>query len=132
MTLEKLDMLETLTRARELLARDGWIQGTYAVQEADGITCKRCAYGALEGFATVTDNALRNDLGNYPIRMQVIPDPHALGLLSDAMYEIHDPADTHSLSRGIANWNDTVGRTEQQVLAAFDKAIEKAREEQAA
>lgn len=128
MTVEKLGTLETLTRARDLLARDGWIQGTYAVQQEDGITCKRCAYGALEAWTTIPDENLRDAYGSYPIRIQVMPGSRALELIRDAMYQIHDPREG-TFTRGIANWNDAEGRTEEQVLQAFDKAIEMAREE---
>ncbi len=100
---------EILTEARSLITDpDNWTQGSYA-KDAEGVavsiwsnkaTCW-CALGALYSFN------------------------------EDALLDI--PADTlntlrpHILSQGIVTFNDN--HTHEEVLAAFDKAIEGCKEE---
>ena len=124
---EELGTVETLTRARDLLQAEGWTQREYVRRQPDG-TCKRCAYGALEGWhEDEPEDPDYYDRGR--VTTAVRADEHAVHLLRLAMYEIHTPKQTLFSAGGVASWNDADGRTKEQVLAAFDKAIEMVREE---
>lgn len=97
------DVIETLKKARDLIAREGgWTQGAYA-RDAAG---SACSIGAnAQCFCT---------LG-------------ALRLASDGDRDLARAAaaalrDRHSMV-WIDDWNDTPGRTQAEVVALFDAAI---------
>ena len=94
-----------LRAAAEVLRRDGWRQGDY-VQFPNGACC---ATGA--------------------IRKAVYGDPWIAGYLSGraerAVLSVVDPGG-HSLPW----WNDTPGRTADEVIAALEAAAERAEAEQ--
>lgn len=93
---------EYLTKASNLLNEKGWTQGAMAkdingqsvYSESPYAVCY-CAAGAI--FATVPPNKSRSELVN---------------LVRDAVN-----------ARSLVEWNDLPGRTKEEVLAAFDKAI---------
>lgn len=94
---------ERLIAARDLVAK-GWTQGVYARDANDRYTpyggpnaCKFCASGAV---AHVTD-----------IFLQSFED--ALTLLKRAID-----------GKAVVPWNDASERTQAEVVAAFDRAIE--------
>jgi hypothetical protein len=84
-------------RARELIIRDGWTQ-----DQARDHHGRRCAGQAIEDAWMVTEDALS--------RTEAIKAMHAvIG------------------SECIPHWNDQEGRTYVEVVAAFDRAIERLR-----
>lgn len=95
---------EILAEARELIAK-GWTQGTPA-RNADGDDC-----GVYESEAQCfcSLGALWRAAGG-------------IGVAVDAANALRAGA-TGSLASSISFWNDAPGRTQAEVLAAFDKAI---------
>lgn len=101
-----MSIVQVLTEARSMIEK-GWTQGWFA-KTADGERVLEknpkavcwCMAGAY--WATAPDWSARND---------------AEGFLRQATGD-----------ESITNWNDTPGRTQQEVLAAYDKAIELAKE----
>ena len=92
-------VVETLVAARALIEH-GWCQGDYRVGECV------CSYGALQ-------QAINGDAEDCTITAL---DVEATAFLKQAM---------NCLS--VVSWNDARGRTQADVLAAFDHAIELAR-----
>lgn len=90
---------EILVAARELIAK-GWVQGTSRKTNDDGSLCY-CATGAI-----------------YEAEKRGTPET------LDAEYALI--AAIGSLD--IVAWNDAAGRTKAEVVAAFDRAVELARE----
>lgn len=101
---------EILKAAREKVAA-GWTQGENARDEdgnpvGAGAAACWCAYGAIDAATP------REGLGYaefYRVR-------------SDAMLILRDAIGLPGTNR-IADWNDAPGRTQAEVLAAFDRAI---------
>jgi hypothetical protein len=102
--------LETLIRARQILAEDGWCQGVLADHRG-----RVCAIGAL---------LKGHDLPWQDDRSQIIP---AVGVLVGANQL--PPAVEHGYSPeallqiSVVNWNNAEGRAKEEVLDAFDRAI---------
>ncbi len=110
-----VDVVEVLTKARERL-RGRWYQGFYYDERLDFEgdwydTCRVCALGA--------------------VRWAVAGSPHVDAITLRHEVDIYKAARllTKTLSDGlwITAFNDAKGRTEDEVLAAFDKAIELAK-----
>ena len=99
-----------LTKAREILTpKKNWTQGTMARNSEGYMTLLRneeavcfCALGAVE--------RAYYDLAGW--------DPSA------APQEVFDPLYEAVGEGGVALWNDRPSRTHEEVLAAFDRAIE--------
>lgn len=119
-TIKRLTAVETLTEARDLLINEGWTQGIYFEVLDDSGVCHRCAMGALRQYDTDDES------------------PHAIAtmdvqnILLQAMRQVSNdhPDGPEYDFLSVIEWNDTVGRTKEQVIEAFNKAIElaKARE----
>ena len=107
MTLQKV-VKETLQRTREIIDEQGWIQGAYQHRSAG-----YCVLGAL-GKASWQQMAL------------MIP---AKDLIWDTIEEQYprDPTKMRGYV-GVAGWNDSPGRTKDEVLAVLDKTILKLEE----
>ena len=114
-------VVEALRKSRKNI-KDGWTQGSFA-RTASGITTdpsspeavEWCAYGAI--FA----------------RLDFQQDAH--WLLSKAVWKIEnnikpDQEDISIPTITVVAWNDQKGRTKEQVLAAFDLAIELAQKKE--
>jgi hypothetical protein len=101
--------LETLIRARQILAEDGWCQG--ALRDHRG---RVCAIGALMMGCVLP----------WGDRSQILP---AVGVLAEANQL--PPADDHPyppearLQISVVRWNNAADRTKEEVLDAFDRAI---------
>jgi hypothetical protein len=132
-TRRHLTVLTALRLGRALLLTDGWTQKHYAqlveVKDDGQTVCKRCAYGALEGW-TIDGN------GHYDTT--IAANSEAMKYLKRAMYSVDNTSGFVSYQEsykedweaiGVAQWNDVEGRTAEQVIAAFDKAIELAEAE---
>lgn len=130
-TRRQLSALTALRLGRTLLLTDGWTQKHYAElvsRREDGeAVCKRCAYGALEGW-TIDEYGTYNTTVGY--------NDEASKYLKQAMFSVDDSSagfvglkEYGWESIGIAQWNDVEGRTAEQVIKAFDKAIELAEAE---
>jgi hypothetical protein len=108
---------DKLREARALIER-GWTQGEFAldakgeeIESPDQTPTCFCALGAISQAA----------LG--------YPDPDAEDFVSNAkpfedVSTVLAQALGFRFSHEIAKWNDRLGRTQAEVLAAFDKAIE--------
>jgi hypothetical protein len=103
--------LETLIRARQILAEDGWCQGVLWDHRG-----RVCAIGAL---------LKGRDLPWQYDRSPILP---AVGVLVEANQL--PPANEHGyfpealLQISVVKWNNAEGRTKEEVLDAFDRAIE--------
>lgn len=108
-------VLEELMEARALIAK-GWVQGTMATQTGspwDGLRFTAyCMLGALEKAHGGIVAYRKMDQSHYE------PVVHALaaGLPAD-FYGVGNPPGF------IVTFNDSTGRTQQEVLAVFDRAI---------
>jgi hypothetical protein len=100
---------EVLQKAREILTPPGaWTQGQFA-RNADGVGCSEyrdeavcfCAVGALHRAAWRVNSA--PEWYYDALRALIAVVGHSIG-----------------------SWNDAEGRTQAEVLAAFDKAIDAA------
>lgn len=115
---KQLSDLDTLKNGLRLLIQDGWTQGDYVkpVLDADGQieSCKRCAYGALEEWNLKPDGVFT---------CSAIAGIGARNLLKQAMFDV-DSAGFVPGRMNIAVWNDKDHRTEAQVIAAFERAID--------
>jgi hypothetical protein len=102
--------LENLIRARQILAEDGWCQGVLWDDRG-----RVCAIGAL---------LKGHDLPWQDDRSQILP---AVGVLVEANQLA--PAVEHGYSPeallqiSVVTWNNAEGRTKEEVLDAFDRAI---------
>lgn len=117
-TIKRLTAVETLTEARDLLINEGWTQGIYFEVLDDSGVCHRCAMGALRQY----------DKEDHP---HVIATLEVRDILLAAMREVdNDAGDGVLCFLSVIQWNDHPGRTKEQVIEAFNKAIElaKARE----
>ncbi len=88
-----------LMRAAKHLVQRGWAQGDKAVFDPDGGYCIATACIEACEAARIPGHQIHNDM--------VLLFKHANGIVMP-----------------VADWNDAPDRTEEDVLAAFDKAIE--------
>lgn len=88
-----------LTEARRLIAEVGWCQGQYRHYDSDGPSRMPIAYCAVGAISSATPFG-SHDVGAYELLRSTVGE--------------------------ITIWNDEQGRTKEQVLEAFDKAIERA------
>jgi hypothetical protein len=104
--------LETLIRARQILAEDGWCQGVLWDHRG-----RVCAIGALlKGGGLPWEDDRRS----------ILP---ALGVLIEANQlppedDPRLPTPEARLQISVVRWNNAAGRTKEEVLDAFDRAIE--------
>ena len=99
------EILETLTKARQLLLDKEWTQGCFG-REASGKACMtidpKCSAYSMEG-------ALRAATLVYPVRWAC----------EDVLAEcIPIKSSVH-----LYGWNDAEDRTKEQVIAVYDRAI---------
>ena len=110
-----MDVVEVLEKAKERL-RGHWCQGTYAMRD-DGSQCPTLTPGCrVRAHGAIMSLYLP---GERPAKVG------AVELLNEATKQISGGQYTHAPS-----YNDTEGRTEEEVLALFDKAIELAKAEE--
>jgi hypothetical protein len=103
-------ILQILKNARNLLKKKGWTQGANACNERGtevGYTAENAATFCARGAVWHVDE------GNDEAATR------ALALLSSCTIS----------NLGLISWNDSPGRTKEEVLALFDRAIEKAEKE---
>jgi hypothetical protein len=102
--------LETLIRARQILAENGWCQGVLWDHRG-----RVCAIGAL---------LKGHDLPWQDDRSQILP---ALGVLAEANQlapAVERGCSPEALLQiSVVTWNNAEGRTKEEVLDAFDRAI---------
>lgn len=91
-----------LVNAKKLLEKVGWVQGTYTKFENDTII-GHCAAGAIFNAFNALDLPTSDPL--YQARQRF---NQVVGISADA----------------ISRWNDQPTRTKEEVLAAFDRAIQ--------
>lgn len=112
-SIKHLSTVETLTEARDLLVNEGWTQGVYFEVLDDSGVCHRCAMGALRQYD-------EQDHSHAVATMEV------QDILLAAMRQVDndhpDGEDYDFLS--VIGWNDVDGRTKEQVIEAFNLAIE--------
>ena len=102
-------------KAAELIERDGWHQGEYIDVTREGIVIGRCMVGALRCAANpALDRHLEEDCME-PVFDEVLDQLiEELGLTPAA-----EPEGQDDLVEAVASWNDYVGRSGQQVVAAL-------------
>jgi hypothetical protein len=120
-----LGSIDALVNAKQLLVAYGWGQNGYAKIKPDPISeedCTRCLLGALEGWTIYQD-------GSYDTT--VTPERRVLDFVNRAIHErdVSLIDFVRGASTSIIAWNDTEGRTEEEVLAVLDRAIELAEAE---
>lgn len=117
--LKRLTVVQALTEARDLLVSEGWTQGIYFEVLDDSGVCHRCAMGALRQY----------DKEDHP---HAVATMEVQDILLAAMRQVSNdhPDGPEYDFLSVIGWNDAVGRTKEQVIEAFNKAIElaKARE----
>lgn len=116
-------VVERLEKAKTRIIDDGWYQGDYIESYQEGSKCKVCPLGAIENWRW-EDRLLRYDSAS---RNQDVVD--ARYFLERAMREI-EVVETGPSGRFIPFWNDKPGRTVEEVIRAFDRAIELAVEQE--
>lgn len=118
-------VVERLEKAKTRIIDDGWYQGDYIQSYEEGSKCGVCPLGAIENWRW-EDHLLKHDLASY--NQDVID---ARDLLEKAMREIEEiELDPFFCARFIPAWNDKPGRTVEEVIQAFDRAIELAVEQE--
>lgn len=100
---------QCLIAARSLVTQ-GWIQGSSSRDRLDGTTAY-CAQGAIIA-AAFQDQA--PELGYGPRHVLAERAMHVIGAVLRA----------RGVSVNIPTWNDQIGRTQAEVIALFDDAIE--------
>lgn len=106
--MNRFEAAELLTAARALVLK-GWTQGFYAVTSTgeyvsplESTACAWCASGAIMAInAGFLDEPQDSACKAFAIMQAVVGD-------------------------AIPDWNDTPGRTQAEVVEAFDRAIERA------
>lgn len=122
-------VLTTLRMARALLLTEGWTREHYAqlveVKDDGQTVCKRCAYGALEGW-TIDGGGIYDTTIAFNAQAQKYLKRGMHSVDSETGYVgIRDYCGAEEWEAiGVAAWNDVEGRTAEQVIKAFDKAIE--------
>lgn len=102
---------QTLVEARKLIDEKGWTQGAMF----------RSSTGVKLSFLKKEQTASYCMVG--ALRAQYRPDPSIYGQVQELL---HDVIGEEWAS--LESWNDQPGRTKEEVLAVFDKAIERAKE----
>lgn len=118
---------EILIEAKRLIEEKGWTQGVFArdstglfIDMTSGDACSYCAGGAI-CVAGWRANSNRAELALLGTIHPYVAYSAQLALLSAIC-----PPGTYNALADIASWNDDPHRTKAEVLAAFDKAIERA------
>lgn len=102
---------ELLRKAADEIRRRGWHQGDYGSDYSVPESCAVCSYGALY--------AARN--GN----------PWLTRGTAEAAIALYRATRTDAPT-GVVDWNDTKGRTVEEVLDAFNRAAELAEQDERA
>lgn len=122
-----------IEKAKELIMRDGWCQRTsrksHWARREEGVVevvTGRCLVGALsDARAEIVDPIYRSSGWdhNTAIMSCGIRD-NAFDIAEAVCKEIDDRPPVAS---NVVRWNDTPGRTKEEVLAFLDRCIERAR-----
>lgn len=119
-------MVTQLENARALLAH-AWVQGRYRMPLLGILGGEDCGYAYCIGGALEWSVLPHEFEADYPLRDALTPTSNllreAIGLPS---FEEADKG--ISPFKDLINWNDAPGRTQAEVVAAVDKAIEIARQ----
>ena len=108
------EAIAVLVRAREFV-REGWVQGTGYVTDNDGNT-RRCAGQAIQdAFYAVHGQAVHGCMCGG------CPSPEGGETFNNVMREFQWTIQYDS----IPHWNDVCGRTQAEVVEAFDKTIKR-------
>lgn len=110
---KRLPTVQTLTEARDLLVNEGWTQGIYFEVLDDSGVCRRCAMGALRQYD-------KEEQSHAVATMEV--QDILLAAMRQVSNDHPDGPEYDFLS--VIGWNDAVGRTKEQVIEAFNLAIE--------
>lgn len=104
-----------LRKAAQLIKTDGWTQGTY--HDQDGCHCAAGAIAAATGqhvlgppVTSIDWDILPGSTGWY-----VIADNYEWDRRMAAQHELE-----HHVGDSVASWNDTPGRTVEEVLTALE------------
>jgi hypothetical protein len=110
---KRLPTVEALTEARDLLVKEGWVQGVYADQvDYESLACRRCSLGALRQM----------DYRDHP---HVVVTMEMQDILLAAMRQVdNDAGDGVLIFHSVIQWNDAPTRTKEQVVEAFNLAID--------
>lgn len=112
-SIKHLSTVETLKEARDLLVNEGWTQGIYIEVLDESGVCRRCAMGALRQYD-------KEDHSHAVATMEV--QDILLAAMRQVSNDHPDGPEYDFLS--VIGWNDAVGRTKEQVIEAFNLAIE--------
>lgn len=105
---------QALRKIKSTLLKYGWIQGAF--ENGDGAVCLLGAVRKVERGGKPETSVEKGR--NYV--------PGVRGLLQKAIAEKHRQEYPTSLVPATASWNDTKGRTKEEVLEVVDTALEKA------
>lgn len=106
--MSRKQIAQTLRRAKARIEKGRWIQGDY-VDKRDGVMCY-CAMGAIQ--RSTTDFSKQN-LAARVLAETLVEDPAFRRFKTGHAYD----------SSTVVEFNDRRGRTRDQVLKAFDRAI---------
>ena len=104
---------EVLRRASEVIRRRGWCQEDFAEKGGNLATCRVCAWGAINAAATGDPTDWEYSNGH---------EQPALDWLTRAVFG-------EQFGGYVAEWNDDLDRTVEDVLAALNKAAHLAESE---
>lgn len=110
-----MNTVTQLKKARAFVA-NGWVQGDYVAKV--GRTNCFCAIGAVA--RAQSSNAQEVNKGIYDVNST---HPAVKYLLKALSRKTHRKKVDYPTTGSITDWNDTKGRTKEQVLDLFDRAI---------
>ena len=117
MSKDQQKVYEALKGARDLLAQ-GWVQGIAWATDVDGTECY-CATGAIREACTTRPDP-------FPYILEAIE--RVLVAAGRCPVPPRD-CDWISAPGELQSWNDDLYRTQEEVLKAFDEAIENLKQE---
>lgn len=115
-----MSVLEVLARAKQLIETHGWVQGDYG-----GEDCGFCLFGAIDEATERLASDIQNaggDAGGFRGMHGTYP---AMRRLKSLLPMVSDPYDDEAVSaqQGVIQWNDTDGRSKEEVLALLTEAL---------
>jgi len=111
----EISQTNILINARNRLEK-GWCQGHFELVSEDGNSVEYCIYGAVNSASSIMDTS---DLSDIAAKYQGASNLQAIDIANKAVKTIQFILKEEEIDK----WNDTPGRTKEEVLEMMDKAI---------